>query len=261
MPMVSSSLDGTPIAFEVWGVGSPTVVFVPGLTGDRSDFSAQVSFFEGSHQVVGVDLPGSGESGRDRSVWTMAAFGQDVATVVDHLALDDLVLVGHSSGGDVIVEAALRLGGRVRGLVWVSSYRSLGSILDEDQVDGWLAPFKEDFAAAMDDLTRRNFGPDADPTMVDVVAARMVAADPDMVIGVLDSKLHNEPAVLDALGRIDTAVFAINPGFKPNNAESLLAYGVDLRVVPGVGHYTMMEDPTTFNANLTDIIEALPAPN
>jgi pimeloyl-ACP methyl ester carboxylesterase len=114
--MVPSSFDGTPIAFEVWGVGSPTIVFVPGLTGDRSDFSAQVSFFEGSHQVVGVDLPGNGESGRDRSVWTMAAFGQDVATVVDHLALDDLVLVGHSLGGDAIVEAALRLGGRVRDL-------------------------------------------------------------------------------------------------------------------------------------------------
>lgn len=36
----------------------------------------------------------------------MEAFGADVAAVVDELDLERVVLVGHSMGGDVIVEAA-----------------------------------------------------------------------------------------------------------------------------------------------------------
>jgi pimeloyl-ACP methyl ester carboxylesterase len=35
-------------------------------------------------------------------------------------------LIGHSMGGDVVVEAARRLGDRVAGLVWVDTYGTLG---------------------------------------------------------------------------------------------------------------------------------------
>jgi pimeloyl-ACP methyl ester carboxylesterase len=67
--------------------------------------------------VVTVDLAGHGESDSGRQDWSIAAFGSDVATVVDQLALEDVVPVGHSMGGDVILEAAGRLPGRVSGLI------------------------------------------------------------------------------------------------------------------------------------------------
>ena len=178
MDVVRSSVDGLSVAFEDRGTGAPALVFIHGLTGDHSDFEAQMSFFEMSNRVVGIDLPGSGASGRDRLEWTMAAFGRDVVDVVEHLEMDDLVLIGHSFGGDVTVEAAKRLHDRVRALVWVSSYRSLGGVKSDSQLEEWLAPFSTDFAAAMDDLTRRNFGPNADPVQVDDVAAKARGADP-----------------------------------------------------------------------------------
>ena len=40
--------------------------------------------------------------------------------VVEQLGLGEVVLIGHSMGGDVIVEAALRLGDQVAGLIWVT---------------------------------------------------------------------------------------------------------------------------------------------
>lgn len=49
-----------------------------------------------------------------------------MAAVVEALALERAVLIGHSLGGDVILEAARRLPGRVEGLVWVDTYRDLG---------------------------------------------------------------------------------------------------------------------------------------
>jgi pimeloyl-ACP methyl ester carboxylesterase len=78
----------------------------------------------------------------------MAAFGEDVVAVVEQLGLSDLALIGHSMGGDVIVEAALRLGERVAGLVWVDTYSSLGEPPTDDELEAFLAPFREDFAGA-----------------------------------------------------------------------------------------------------------------
>jgi len=260
MSVVASSVDGVAVAYARQGVGEPTLVFIHGLAGDRTDFEGQMSHFAASHRVVAVDLPGNGESGRDRGEWTMAAYGGDVASVADELGLDDMILVGHSLGGDVSVEAALRLGDRVRGLVWVSSYRSLGNPKSVEQVEEWLAPFRSDFVSASEDLVRRNFGPNADPDLVERVVAKITAADPEIVVAVLAAEQRNEPAVLAALDQIAVPVVAINPDFKPIDESSFASHHVELVVMSGVGHFVMMEDPDTFNHHLTSIVATLAAP-
>jgi pimeloyl-ACP methyl ester carboxylesterase len=260
MDVVRSSADGVPVAYEDRGTGEPALVFIHGLTGDHLDFEAQMSFFGVSNRVVGIDLPGSGASGRDRFEWTMAAFGRDVVDVVDHLGLTDLILIGHSFGGDVTVEAARRLHDRVRALVWVSSDRSLGGVKPGSQREEWLAPFSTNFVAAMDDLTRRNFGPNADPVQVEEVAAKARGADPTRTIDVLVAKLDNEPALLDGLSKIDAPVFAINPSFKPNDEPSFEAHNIELTVINDVGHFVMMEDPDRFNQALSLILTRLTTP-
>ena len=165
-----------------------------------------------------------------------------------------MVLVGHSLGGDVAVEAAHLLEGRVLGVVTISSYRTLGQSRSEQADADWLAPFSTDFASAMDDLTRRNFGASADPSMVEATVRRMVAANPGMVVPVLQSKMSNEPALLGLLDQLDVPVFAVNPDFKSNDEEALRRHGMTLRVVEGVGHYTMMEDPVAFNQVLEQVL-------
>ena len=257
MGVVSSSFDGVPVAFEVAGSGPLTIVFVHGLEGDHTDFDSQMTFFSQTHQVLGIDLPGAGGSGRDRSSWTMEAFGEDVATVVDHLGLEEVVLVGHSLGGDVTVEAALRLSGRVRGLVWAASFRSLDSFMNPEQMAAWFEPFNVDFVAAMDDLNRRNLGPNADPALVDALTAKGRSADQTRTMGLLRSKFEHAPAVAEALTRIDVPAFAVNPGLKPSDEASFARHGVELRIIPGVSHFIMLEDPESFNAELTKILTQL----
>jgi pimeloyl-ACP methyl ester carboxylesterase len=116
------SADGVPIAYEVHGQGSPALVLVHGWSCDRGYWKEQIEYLAPQYQLVLVDLAGHGASGLGRKDYTMAAFGEDVAAVVDRLGLKSVVLVGHSMGGDVVVEAARRLQGRVIGLVWVDDY-------------------------------------------------------------------------------------------------------------------------------------------
>ncbi len=84
-PVVDSvtSADGVMIHYEVVGEGEPTLVFVHGWSCDRGYWKGQVDEFAKTYQVVTVDMGGHGESGLGREDWTLAAFGDDVAAVVN----------------------------------------------------------------------------------------------------------------------------------------------------------------------------------
>ncbi len=124
-PSSVRSADGIPIHYEVYATGEPALVFVHGWSCDRSYWDAQVPFFSERHRVVTVDLAGHGESGLGRDAWSMRAFGQDVAAVVEELGLDEIVLVGHSMGGPVVVEAARILGDRVNVVVGADTFNDV----------------------------------------------------------------------------------------------------------------------------------------
>jgi pimeloyl-ACP methyl ester carboxylesterase len=255
MSGVATSPDGIPLAFEVHGAGTPTLVFVHGWSCDRSYWRGQVRPLAVRYQVVAVDLAGHGESGGGRRAWTMAAFGEDVVAVVEQLGLGEVVLIGHSMGGDVIVEAALRLGDRVVGLVWVDTYSTLGEPDSDDELEAFAARFREDFGSATRALVRRMFTPDADAELVEWVAADMSAAPPAIAIDALQHAVGNERGILAGLRELTAPVVAINPDARPTDTEALRRHGVKTILVSGVGHFLMLEDPDRFNRLLAEVIE------
>ncbi len=187
MPHFASSFDGTRVAFDVVGPEAPSIVLVHGWCCDRGYWDAQRDALAESFRVVTVDLAGHGDSGASRKDWTIAAFGCDVQAVVDALGLKHVLLVGHSMGGDVILEAARRLPGRVRALVWVDTYRALPHTRSEEEVLRFMTPFRRNFAATTQDFVRRLFHPASDEALVERVAVDMSSADPGVALGTMDS--------------------------------------------------------------------------
>jgi pimeloyl-ACP methyl ester carboxylesterase len=255
MSGVATSRDGIAVRFEVHGAGTPSLVFVHGWSCDRSYWRGQLRPLAASYQTVAVDLAGHGESGVGRRDWTMAAFGDDVVAVVEQLGLGELVLIGHSMGGDVIVEAALRLGERVAGLVLVDTYDTLGAPPTDEELEAFVAPFREDFADATRALVRRMFTPAADAELAEWVAADMSAAPPEIAVDALGHAVGNERGVLAGLRQLRAPVVAINPDARPTDSQALRRHGVKTMRVSGVGHFLMMEDPDRFNRLLGEVIE------
>ena len=154
--------EGVDIAYEVHGDprGGPfTVVFVHGWAGNWTDWRRQIELLGDRYPIVALDLGGHGESGLDRVDWKLPAFGDDVLAVVDEVGAHNVALVGHSMGGDTIVYASQQLGDRVTGLVWIDAFRSLGDepVSRPAAVDSFLAPFRDDFTAAVDQFARNMF--------------------------------------------------------------------------------------------------------
>jgi len=255
------SADSVPIHYEVHGTGEPALVFVHGWSCDRSYWDAQVPHFAERYRVVAIDLAGHGESRGRRATWSMAAFGADVAAVVEHLDLDDVVLVGHALGGPVVVEAARLLGDRVMAVVGVDTFHDVSQRYQPEEIEGFLQPFRDDFAGAMRSVVRNAmFVPNTDSALVDQIVADMSAAPPDVGVGAFAGYfdwINNETA--DAFRELNAPAYLINSDMNPTNAEAGREYtsSFELVLMLGVGHFGMMEDPDTFNRLLSEIVEGL----
>ena len=92
----------------VTGQGRPPIVFVHGFGCAHSDWDAQVSHLSPRRQTIAVDLRGHGASPGTPNQCSIEQFGADVAEVMQTLALPPAVLVGHSMGCRVVVEAAFK---------------------------------------------------------------------------------------------------------------------------------------------------------
>lgn len=247
------SRDGVEIAYETHGdPAKPAVVLVHGWAGNRTYWRHQVEALAADHFVVAVDLGGHGESRVGRVDWNLLAFGDDVVAVVEELDLRNVVLVGHSMGGDAIVFAATQLADRVAGLVWVDTLRSLG---DEphstpETIDAFVAPFRGNFEHAVDQFARGLFPATANPALVDRVAGEMARAPREAAVGSIGYALNRHPPLLAALKEISAPLVAINPDVSPTDVNSLTAHGIETVIVEGVGHFSMLEDPDQFNAIL-----------
>ncbi len=71
------------------------------------------------NRVITLDLLGHGQSDRpvDMLSYSMTQWGEQVIGLLDHLAIDQAVLVGTSLGANVALEAAAFAPARVRGMV------------------------------------------------------------------------------------------------------------------------------------------------
>ncbi len=248
------STDGVSIHYDDLGAGEPALVFVHGWSCDRIYWAGQLEYFAGSHRVVNVDLAGHGDSGQDRTDWTMQAFGEDVSTVVTALDLRNVVLIGHSMGGKVVVEAARQLGDRVVAVVGVDTFHSGGRETPRDMQEEVFGQIAEDYAGFIATFVDRTFVEQSDPAIKDWVKADMSAAPYTSAVGARQASGNYDATPVVAA--LDVPLILINSDFLPTDTAHLQAHAkhFEYREMSGVGHFLMLEDPETFNALLSGVL-------
>ena len=252
------SKDGVSIHYDSTGTGEPALVLVHCWSCDRHLWDAVVPRLARDRRVVTLDLAGHGASGRDRKDWTMPAFGEDVRAVVDALGLRKVILVGHSMGGPVILEAARLLPGRVVGLVPVDTGLNVEKTSTPEEVAGLMAAFEKDYRATADQFTRQYmFAPKSDKAVVDRVAAKNAAAPPEVAIPCLRAVLGYDAR--PTLREVRVPAHAVNADLYPTDVEANRRHfaSYDVTLMTGVGHYLMIEDPARFTELLAGAVAQL----
>ena len=163
------------LATRTLGEAGPRVVFVHGLFGQGKNWTTIGKGLADGHRVTLVDLPNHGHS-----PWTDRVDYEDMvellATELEQLG-EPVTLVGHSMGGKVAMQLALRRPELLRALVVVDiapvEYPISGGRTDDPDEEA--SPFAAYIEAMRDlDLDRLTTRDDADAALQAAVPSRMV---------------------------------------------------------------------------------------
>ena len=244
--------DGVQIAYDVRGAGSTALVFVHCWSCDRTFWKNQVDVFSDRYKVVTLDLGGHGKSGKTRQKWAVLGLAKDVQAVADKLELKRMILVGHSMGGPVSLEAARLLRGRVIGVIAVDTLHNAEARMTPAMVEPIAAKLKADFPGTMSDVMGSMFADGADPKVREWVETRAKAANPETAVDLmLDFANLDMKKLFSEAGVPIRAINAQRPGAPTTETESNRKYAdFDAILIDNVGHFVQLEKPREFNAAL-----------
>lgn len=114
--MATIKVGDISIYYETHGEGE-ALVLIMGLGGSSGQWFRQIPGLSREYRVVAFDNRGAGQSDKPDVPYTMQMFAQDVAGLLDALAIDAAHIYGVSMGGMIAQEFALRYPKRVNSLI------------------------------------------------------------------------------------------------------------------------------------------------
>ena len=116
---------GEMACFDSGNSGQP-LLFLHGTGCDASDWMPVTERLPYEQRCIALDFRGHGQSTVPTQPFTLTDLAEDVLHLVNHLNLQELVIIGHSLGGMVAMEVARR-SSSVVGLVLLEGWTSLSS--------------------------------------------------------------------------------------------------------------------------------------
>ena len=114
-----ATIDGLNFPYRDWGGSGRPLVLLPGLASTCHIWDLVAPILAEDHAVIALDLRGHGESDKPNHGYDFATVTQDVLGVIEQLGGDAPVVVGHSWGGSVAPELAVRVPEALNGMAWV----------------------------------------------------------------------------------------------------------------------------------------------
>ena len=256
--------DNAVINYEITGAGDTTLLFVHGSYIDQSYWKDQVSFFSPRYKVVTLDLPGHGKSGKERAHWSLKGFAEDVNAIIRELNLENVILIGHSMGGDVNLIAATSNPGPIAGFIAIDIFKNAATPPTpeiQQQVDTILQRLKTDFANTNEQYVRMVLvTPQTPREITDRVVQDYRNAYEPMGLETMPEIFTLHETERELLPQLKHKLYLINVDYMPTNEEALKKHavnGYELRHMTGTSHYPMLENPDTLNRSLQEVIHAL----
>jgi pimeloyl-ACP methyl ester carboxylesterase len=257
----------------VAGQGPKPIVFVHGFTCAHTDWDAQVAHLSPRHRTVAVDLRGHGASPGSAAECSIERYGADVAEVLRALAMPPAVLVGHSMGCRVVIEAALQAPGHTAGVILVDGSQfaaSMAAVLREHfaTADGYAAMVKGSFTGM--------FTAGSDPAVVAAVTQRAERLPRPIGEKMLtDLQRYDVGRLAASLAGLRVPVMAVQSTYSNDKRErrSMSARqttpyldmvracvpSVRVEIIAGTGHFPQLDESARTNALIDSFLADLSA--
>jgi len=227
--------------------GKPPMVFIHGAGGSHRLFGYQMQAFRDLETCYFVDLPGHGSSPRPPAVPSIALYSDAMITFLNGL-VSPAILIGHSMGGAVALQAALARPDLVDRLVLLST----GCQLPVPETV--LLGFETDYDSTLDAILQHAFSRTVDPDLFSRACNGIRKTDPAIVRA--DFQACNAFNVCSRVHEVTCPTLIICGG---DDRLTPLIYSEQLHasiassrleVVPGGSHMLMLEQAAIFNEML-----------
>jgi pimeloyl-ACP methyl ester carboxylesterase len=260
-PHIKISNHGVNIAYTDTGKGDTTLLFVHGWCINKSYFTEQVKYFGNRYRVITIDLPGYGQSGKNRNTWTVNDFAGDVASVITTLKLKNVILIGHSMAGEIIVQAKLNVPGQVIGLVGIDNFKGFDGKPETAKAKAdyaeAIAMLKKHFKAIATAYFNQDlFYKTTNAAIRKRILSDVTNADSTIAIASMEDNSFNTVAKLRAT---KTKLHLINSDYTPNDTIGFIKAGIPYQLlqIHATGHFPMIENPAEFNGLLQKAINQI----
>ncbi len=244
MPLVTTGHQQ--IYYELFGkpADKPVLLLVHGAGGSHLDWPAELRHLPGT-AVITIDLPGHGRSSPPSRA-TIAAYTDDVQAFMEALALARVIVAGHSLGGAIAQELAIRRSPQVAGLVLIGTGAKL-------RVSPALLEMLEtDFATAVAAVPQYAFAPDAPDSLRQAHQSRLAQNDASVVYG--DFAACDAFDVRAQLGQINVPTLVISGSEDVMTPPKYGRYLADhiphatFTLIENAGHMLALEQPKRVTA-------------
>jgi pimeloyl-ACP methyl ester carboxylesterase len=255
------------------GQGGRPIVFVHGFGCAHSDWDRQVAHFSNTHRTIAVDLRGHGASPGDADACSIERYGADVAEVMHALDLSGAVVVGHSLGCRVVIEAALQAPSRTAGVILVDGSQFAAAMQPVLQ-ERFATP--DGYVATIEALFQEMFTAKTDPALAERIADRARRLPQAVGRKMLPDLLRYDVFRLTStLGSLRVPVMAIQATYTneqrerrpltPGQTTPYLdmvhrqAHSARIEVIAETGHFPQLDEPDQTNRLIGRFLEHLAA--
>lgn len=255
--------DGT--AWELHGPeGAPAVALIHGLGLCRGIWEGHLPALSARYRVLSYDLHGHGESAAPPETASLAVYARQLTGLMDALGIDRAAVVGFSIGGMINRRMALDFPKRLTALAILNSPHDRGEAA-QAEVEARAAAVRADGPmATMEAALARWFTPDyraAHPEVMERVRGWRRRVEPEsyaqaawvLANGVRELIRPDPPVAAPAL----VMTCENDTGSTPAMAHAIASEieGAETRIVPGLRHLGLMEDPAAFTAPILDFLD------
>jgi pimeloyl-ACP methyl ester carboxylesterase len=221
------------------------VVFVHSFGGSSGHWSTQLAHLRLTRRAIAFDLRGHGQSAAPRGDdYSVAAFGQDIAAVVDGLNLERFVLVGHSLGGAAATAYVGEHPEAVAGLVLVGTPGKAPPEMSAKI----MASMEAEYGKVSQQYWHRLLA-GAQSHVRSRILSEMMSVPKDASLSIIRGVFEHDP--LPSLTAYSGPKLIIS-GAAEDQAGSLHQQAPEIphRTISGTSHWMQMDKPAEFNAIL-----------
>jgi pimeloyl-ACP methyl ester carboxylesterase len=254
----SADLPGVRMSFAEAGA-TPPLLLVHGFPLDHSMWAPQIKAFAPSRRVIAPDLAGFGQSSPSgRS--TLDEHADDLAALLDELAVPHAVVVGLSMGGYIAFSFWRRHRDRVAALVLADTRP--GADTDEARVKRRESAdaVRAGGTGALTVPLRGGYISEGAPADLEDTVRSMIDRQPAQGVAAALEAMADRADSREDLPTIDVPVLisvgASDPITPPAESEAMRAAipGARMALIPRAAHLATLEEPGAFNGALREFL-------